>query len=66
VYGAYVFIYKPRNNYYSKELKDYDPNPEVYMADTLKTTFKERLEIVKYRLVHDRDIKETAAKYGCR
>lgn len=47
------------------ELKDYDPKPEVYMADTLKTTFEERIEIVKYCLEHNRDIKSTAAHYGC-
>lgn len=48
------------------ELKDYDPKPEVYMADTLKTTYEERLEIVKYCLMNDRDIKGTASKYGCK
>lgn len=48
------------------ELKEYDPKPEVYMADTLKTTFEERIEIVKYCLAHDRDIKGTASKYGCK
>jgi transposase-like protein len=48
------------------ELTDYDPKPEVYMADTLKTTYEERLEIVKYCLTHDRDIKGTASKYGCK
>lgn len=48
------------------ELKDYDPKPEVYMADTLKTTYEERIEIVKDCLAHDRDIKGTAAKYGCK
>lgn len=47
------------------ELKDYDPKPEVYMANTLRTTYEERIEIVKYCLAHDRDIKGTAAKYGC-
>lgn len=47
------------------ELEDYNPKPEVYMANTLKTTYEEKIEIVKYCLAHDRDIKETAAKYGC-
>ena len=46
------------------ELKDYDPAPEVYMADTLKTTKEERIEIVKYCLEHNRDIKGTAAHFG--
>lgn len=48
------------------ELKDYDPKPEVYMADTKKTTYEERIEIVKDCLAHGRDIKETATKYGCK
>lgn len=46
------------------ELKDYNPEPEVYMANTLKTTYEERIEIVKDCLAHDRDIKKTATKYG--
>ena len=46
------------------ELKDYDPKSEVYMADTLKTTLEERIEIVKYCLEHDRDIKGTAEHFG--
>lgn len=48
------------------ELKDYDPKPEVYMTDTIKTTLEERIEIVKDCLAHDRDIKGSAAKYGCK
>ncbi|QAT42430.1 helix-turn-helix domain-containing protein [Aminipila luticellarii] len=48
------------------ELKEYDPKPEVYMVDTLKTTFEERIEIIKYCLAQGRDIKGTAAKYGCK
>lgn len=48
------------------ELKDYDPKPEVYMANTLKTTLEERIKIVKDCLEHDRDIKNTAAKYACK
>ena len=48
------------------ELKDYDPKPEVYMTDTLKTTYEERIAIVKDCLDHNRDIKGTAAKYNCK
>ena len=48
------------------ELKDYDPKPEIYMAEKLKTTLEERIEIVKYCLEHNRDIKGTAAHYGCK
>lgn len=53
-------------NVYNKgiELKDYSPKPEVYMADTLKTTLEERIEIVKYCLDHNKDIKGTAEFYG--
>jgi len=47
------------------ELKDYNPKSEVYMADTLKTTYEEKIEIVKYCLIHDRDFKGTTSKYGC-
>lgn len=48
------------------ELKDYDPKSEVYMTNTLKTTLEERIKIVKDCLEHDRDIKSTAIKYGCK
>ncbi len=47
------------------EIKDYDPKPEVYMAEPRKTTYEERVEIVKYCLEHDRDIKTTASLYKC-
>ncbi len=48
----------------NKELRDYDPKREVYMAEARrKTTKEERLEIVRYCLDHDRDYKGTASKY---
>ena len=47
------------------ELRDYDPKPEVYMAQRRKTTFDERLEIVRYCLDHDRRIADTASVYKC-
>ena len=47
------------------EQRDYDPHPEVYMAERKKTTKEERMEIVQYCIDHDRNYKETAAKYGC-
>ena len=47
------------------ELRDYDPKSEVYMAKRRKTSFDERLEIVKYCLEHNRDIKNTASIYKC-
>ena len=48
------------------ELKDYDPKPEVYMKDTLKTTYEEKIEIVNDCLANGRNIKGIAAKYGCK
>lgn len=48
----------------NRELKDYNPKQEVYMAEARrKTTFEERKEIVDYCISHNRDYKNTAAKY---
>ncbi|MBO6254290.1 MAG: helix-turn-helix domain-containing protein [Bacteroidaceae bacterium] len=48
----------------NRELKDYDPKREVYMAEARrKTTIEERKEIVKYCIDHDHDYKGTAATY---
>lgn len=48
----------------NRELKDYCPKREVYMADARrKTTIEERKEIVEYCLNHERNYKDTAAKY---
>ncbi len=49
----------------NKELKEYDPHPEVFMTERRKTTLQEREEIVQYCLSHDRNYKETALKYDC-
>lgn len=47
-----------------KELKDYSPKPEVYMAKARrKTTIEERIEIVKYCLNNNNDYKGAAEKY---
>ena len=49
----------------NRELKDYSPKREVYMADTRrKTTIEERKEIVEYCIEHGRDYKGTASIYG--
>ena len=48
----------------NRELRDYDPKPEVYVAMPKKTTKEERQEIVAYCLEHGRNYKETAEKYG--
>ena len=48
----------------NRELKDYNPKREVYMAEARrKTTLEERKEIVAYCIAHDRDYKGTAFKY---
>jgi transposase-like protein len=48
----------------NRELKDYCPKREVYMAEaSRKTTLEERKEIVEYCLKHNRDYKGAASKY---
>lgn len=48
----------------NRELKDYNPRREVYMAEARrKTTIEERKEIVEYCLSHDRDYKGTSSLY---
>ena len=48
----------------NKELKDYDPKREVYMADARRsTTQEERKEITEYCIEHNKDYKGTAERY---
>ena len=48
----------------NRELRDYDPKREVYMAEARrKTTIAERKEIVEYCITHNRDYKGTASLY---
>ena len=48
----------------NRELKDYCPKQEVYMADARrKTTIEERKEIVEYCIKHGHDYKGTAIVY---
>ena len=48
----------------NRELKDYYPKREVYMATARrKTTLEERKEIVKHCIEHNRNYKETASIY---
>lgn len=48
----------------NRELKDYSPKREVYMAEARrKTTIEERKEIVNYCINHNRNYKDTAAFY---
>jgi len=45
------------------ELKDYDPQGDVYMTKTRKTTLQERIEIVNYCIAHDKQYKLAAKQY---
>ena len=48
----------------NSELKDYGPKQAVYMAEARrKTTLEERKEIVDYCINHNRNYKDTAAKF---
>ena len=48
----------------NRELRDYDPKREVYMAEARrKTTLEERKEIADYCINHNRNYKNTAAKF---
>ena len=63
---SYVTLWRWVSRYNKHiELKDYDPKSEVYMTKGRKTSFDERLEIAKYCLEHQRDIKNTASLYKC-
>ena len=48
----------------NRELKDYCPKREVYMAEAKrKTTFEERKVIVEYCINHEHNYKDTASRY---
>ena len=48
----------------NRELREYNPKREVYMAEARrKTTIEERKEIVEYCLSHNRDYKGTVSLY---
>lgn len=46
-----------------KELRNYNPKGEVYKMKARKTTFEERLEIVKFILDHDKQYPLAASKF---
>lgn len=48
----------------NRELREYDPKPEVYVAMARKTTKEERQEIVQYCLEQGKDYKGSAVKYN--
>lgn len=48
----------------NRELKDYNPKREVYMAEARrKTTVNERKKIVEYCINHNHDYKDTASTF---
>jgi len=47
-----------------EEIKDYSPCNEVYTMKSRKTTFEERIEIVKYVLENNNDYKGAATTYS--
>ncbi|MDO7976385.1 helix-turn-helix domain-containing protein [Oceanotoga teriensis] len=65
-YDIHVSIIKNWiNKYYNGiELKDYDPKGDVYTMESRKTTYKERLEIVKWVINNDMNYKEAADKHA--
>lgn len=46
------------------EIKDYDPKGDVYTMKSRKTTFEERLEIVKWVIENNMNYKDAADKYA--
>lgn len=60
VFNRWIALYNA-----NRELKDYCPNREVYMAEARrKTTLEERKEIVEHCIKHKRDYKGTASLYN--
>ena len=47
-----------------EELRDYNPRSEVYAMKSRKTTFEERIEIVKYAITNNNDYKGASDKYS--
>lgn len=52
------------NHYNGIENKEYDPKGEVYTMKSRKTTYEERLEIVKWVIANDMNYKEAADKHA--
>lgn len=60
-------IRKWANMYYNGiEIKEYDPKGEVYTMKSRKTTFEERLVIVRWVITNDMNYKKAADQYGIR
>lgn len=62
---SYSVIRKWVNMYYNGiEQRDYDPKGAVYTMKSRKTTFEDRLEIVKWVIANDMNYKEAASNYA--
>lgn len=59
IVNKWVSLYNNGN-----EIKDYDPNHEVYTMKARKTTMEERVEIVNHCISNDKNYKITADKYN--
>lgn len=46
------------------EIKDYDPKGDIYTMKSRKTTFEERVEIVKWVIENNMNYKDAADKYA--
>ena len=58
-----VFNWVKKYTKKTNELKDYTPQPEVYMAPRKKTTLEERRKIVAWYYAHGCSYKETSAHF---
>lgn len=62
---SHSIIYGWINKYYNGiEIKDYDPKGNIYTMKSRKTTFEERLEIVRWVIGNDMNYKEAADRNG--
>lgn len=62
---TYSVVKRWINKWYNGiEIKDYDPKGDVYTMKSRKTTFEERLEIVKWVIENNMSYKDAADKFS--
>lgn len=62
---SYSVVRQWVNKWYNGiEIKDYDPKGDVYTMKSRKTTFEERVEIVKWVIENNMSYKDAADKYA--
>lgn len=62
---SYSIVRKWIDKWYNGiDIKDYDPKGDVYTLKSRKTTYKERLEIVKWVIQNNMSYKDAADKYS--